>query len=119
MMKMLMVVVPKKNGDDLLSALLEAGYSATFFETRGSMLRRSQITMFIALNETEVPKVLGIIRRSCLACGQQIHYGYGLPLTSETLDDVVVEKVMPVEDDPNVRSGAVVFIWTLDQFELP
>ena len=105
-MKMLMAVVPKKNGDDLLSLLVNAGYTATFSETRGGMLRQSQLSLFTAVKGEEVPKVLDIIR-GCCSTGINIHHGYGL-----------IDSEMREQATPSVSGGAVVFVWSLDSFSL-
>ncbi len=105
-MKMVMAIVPRKRGDDVLTALVNAGYASTFSETRGGMLRQSQLTLFTGVRNEEVPKVLEIIRESC-SSELAIHYGFGLDASGE--------------QSPGVRmpSGAVVFVWSLDRFELP
>lgn len=112
-MKMIMAVVPRKYGDDVLSSLINNGYTATYSETRGGMLRQSQLTLFIAVRSAELEKVLEIVST---ACSEQtvVHRGFGLTQTME-------------DDEPHLKnegrvlgnSGAVVFIWTLDRYELP
>ncbi len=109
-MKMVMVVVPKSCGEGLLSSLVNAGYSATYHETRGGMLRQSQLSVFIAVNETEVPKVLTVINCSCKG-GGKVHQGFGLGV----LEPLETSK----EDDLEESRSAVIFIWSLDRFELP
>ena len=56
-MKMIMAIVPRKYGDDVLSALINAGHS-NFSETRGGMLRQSQLTLFIAGSSRDVQTAL-------------------------------------------------------------
>mgnify|MGYP000845311212 FL=1 len=106
-MKMVMAVVPRKRGDDLVAALVNAGYATTFNETRGGMLRQSQLSLFIAVKAEEVSRVVSIIR-GCCSTGLSIHQGFGLveggPVRTKT---------------PAISSGAVVFVWSLDSFELP
>jgi uncharacterized protein YaaQ len=50
-MKMVMVVVPANSAEKVLNALVNAGHTATYAETRGGMLRQSQFSLFIALKE--------------------------------------------------------------------
>ncbi len=112
-MKMIMAVVPRKYGDDVLSSLINHGYTATYSETRGGMLRQSQLSLFIAVRSSELEKVLDIISTAC--AGQTIvHRGFGLTQTME--ED---EPQLKNEGRPLGSSGAVVFIWTLDRYELP
>ncbi len=112
-MKMVMAVVPRKCGDEVLASLIDSGFTATYSETRGGMLRQSQLTLFIAVRSSDLHKVLDIIRCSC--SGEiMIHRGYGLTVASE------VEEPHPVNEGKKLgHSGAVVFIWTLDPYELP
>lgn len=112
-MKMIMAVVPRKCGDEVLGSLINSGFSATYSETRGGMLRQSQLTMFIAVRSSELQKALNIISSSC--SGQiMIHRGYGMTVFGE-----VQEPPLANEGKKLGHSGAVVFIWTLDPYELP
>lgn len=108
-MKMMMVVLPRKKGDDFLSALINAGFTATYCETRGGMLRQSQLTLHIAVKENNVNEILNLIKSSC-AVGVRIHHGYGI---SEPVEPNAAEPDLPG------RSDAVVFVWSLDQFVIP
>ncbi len=101
---MIMAVVPKNSGDPVLDALINAGYTATFSETRGGMLRQSQLTLFIAVKEAEVPIILDILRSECKTKGK-IHKETGL------------HHFDPTQKPTIVLGGAVVFIWSLEQFE--
>ena len=103
-MRMMMAVVPKNQGEAVLDALVNAGYTATFSETRGGMLRQSQLSLFIAVKEEEVSVVLDILKAHCKS-HTQVHHGNS-----------------PQRFDPNAQhaiaiGGGVVFIWTLEQFE--
>lgn len=109
-MKMMMIVLPRKSGESFLAALINAGFTATYSETRGGMLRQSQLTLFIAVNEDNVEKVIAIIRESCSVC-VRLHHGFG-----------ITQSAYIVEEDASSEvgaSGAVVFIWSLDGFEMP
>ena len=109
-MKMMMVVLPRRKGDDFLTALINAGYTATYSETRGGMLRQSQLTLYIAVKEDHVKDVIGLIRSSC-SMEARIHYGYGIsePVETNGQSGTTVPG----------QSGAVVFIWSLDRLEIP
>lgn len=108
-MKMIMAIVPKKNGDDVLSALTNAGFTATFSETRGGLMRQSQLTLFIAVRNSDVQTALNVITESCNGI-ESIHHGYGLRADCE-----------PHMENEGVtlgKSSAVVFIWALDKFQV-
>ena len=108
-MKMVMAIVPKKYGEDVLSALINAGFTATYSETRGGMLRQSQYTLYIAVRSSDVQAALNVITDSCNAI-ETIHPGYGLRGDCEPH--------MANEGAPLGKSAAVVFIWTLDKFQV-
>ena len=110
---MVMAVVPRKCGDEVLASLIDSGFTATYQETRGGMLRQSQLTMFIAVRSSDLQKALDII--SCSCSGEiMIHRGYGLTVAGE------VDEPHPVNEGKKLgHSGAVVFIWTLDPYDLP
>ncbi|MCJ7694047.1 MAG: cyclic-di-AMP receptor [Anaerolineaceae bacterium] len=104
-MKMVMAVVPKKSGESVLNALVNAGYSATFIESRGGMLRQSQLSLFIAVNASEVPKILEIIKANC-------------KLRSENA--IGANKLRRYSEGQKPSSdlgGAITFVWSLDQVE--
>jgi uncharacterized protein YaaQ len=108
-MKMVMAVVPKKYGENLLSDLVHAGFSTTFYETRGGMLRQSQLTMLTAVKDDEVSKILNVIKSSGSTQNRHIYYGYGLKSKGTNISST---------DEIQTRGGVVIFIWSLDQFEL-
>ena len=108
-MKMIMAIVPKKYGEDVLSALINAGFTATFSETRGGMLRQSQYSLFIATRSSDVQTALNIITDSCNEI-EAIHRGYGL--------EADTEPHMTNDGLPLGKSAAVVFIWMLDKFQV-
>ena len=101
---MIMAVVPKNSGDAVLDALINAGYTATFSETRGGMLRQSQLSLFIAVKEAEVPAILNILKSQCKTKAR-IHNEQG------------PHHFDPTRQPAILLGGAVVFIWALDYFE--
>ncbi len=94
MMKMIMAVIPRDQSNQLLQSLVEAGYSATFTESRGGMLRQSQQMLFIVVDEDQVEGVLEIF-----------HGGQG-----ERSRHAAEEKEIS-------RSGRVVFVWNIERVE--
>jgi uncharacterized protein YaaQ len=103
MKKMLMVVVPHEEAEYVLDALIKAGHSATFTETRGGMLRQSQLTLYIAIEEEQLEEVLGIVRDNCHV---EVQVGSSSQGNERSLGPVPVTTGL---------GGAVVFIWNLEQ----
>ncbi|MEL7645324.1 MAG: cyclic-di-AMP receptor [Anaerolineaceae bacterium] len=108
-MKMIMAIVPKQYSDDVLSALINAGFTATYSETRGGVLRQSQTTLFIAVRTSDVQTALSLITDSCMEI-VSIHHRYG--------PEADTDAHMVNEAAPLGKSAAVVFIWTLDKFQV-
>ena len=94
MMKMVMAVVPRDHSEDLLQALVDAGYSTTFTESRGGMLRQSQEMLFIVVDEDQVDSVLEIVHE-----GEE------------------ARKHQDAEGEEIRKSGRVVFVWHIDRVE--
>jgi len=94
MMKMVMAVVPRDQSEELLQDLVEAGFSATFTESRGGMLRQSQQMLFIVVDEEQVEDVLGIVHEGKEA-----------------------RKHQEAEGEEIRKSGRVVFVWEIDRVE--
>jgi len=100
---MVMAIMPRDEAERILRALVAAKYTATFMETRGGMLRQAQMTLFIAVEEEDLDKVLSIIENTCRS-------------------EVVVEAVegeetsAPMPARPRL-GGAVVFVWNIERSE--
>ena len=105
-MKMVMAVVPRDETESVLQALVAGGFTATFTDSRGGMLRQAQQMLFIAVNKEDLEEVMAVIRDSCHS-------------------HVRVEAEPAGEDIPPSLSGslttrvggAVVFIWDIDRCE--
>ena len=65
MNKIVMAAIPHDEAEHVLDALINAGYSATFIETKGGMLRQSQYTLFAAVSSETLDDVCEIIKNSC------------------------------------------------------
>jgi uncharacterized protein YaaQ len=106
MKKMVMTVVPRDGAEDLLNALVNGGYTATFMESRGGMLRQSQLSLFTAVDGEELDKVLSIVRNNCrsevIVESQGSAQSYSFGQTSMTTG----------------VGGAVIFIWNIDRIEI-
>ena len=106
-MKMVMAVVPRDDTECVLQALVAAGHTATFVESRGGVLRQAKKMLFIAVQEKDLDQVLAIIEDSC-HCQEQAAAGgsEGGPLSPEPA---------PVTAG---MGGTPVFVWDLDRFEI-
>lgn len=106
MKKMIMAVIPRDEAEQVLDALINAGHTATFSETKGGMLRQSQYTLFTAVDETDVDMVCQVIQSNCTQ--------------SVTVDDELEDELnaaASVDDSARV-GGAIVFIWDIAKVEI-
>jgi len=102
-MKMVMAIMPRGEAERVLQALVAAKYTATYVETRGGMLRQAQMTLFIAVEEEDLDRVLGIIENTCRS-----------EAVVETVEEEEAPAPMPVK--PRL-GGAVVFVWNIERSE--
>jgi uncharacterized protein YaaQ len=104
MNKMVMAVIPRDEAEHVLDALINAGFSATFMETKGGMLRQSQYSLFTAVSTETLDNVLDIIKNSCK--------------TDIALDEDDLTKQEILENSGAQKlGGAVIFVWDLDRLE--
>ena len=103
-MKMVMAVVPRDEAGHVLEALVAAGYTATFSDSRGGMLRQAQQMLFIAVEKQDLEKVLTIIHDNCHS---QVAVEPSESATPFSLGPAPVTAEL---------GGAVVFIWDLDRY---
>jgi uncharacterized protein YaaQ len=104
-MKMVMAVVPSDSAERVLDALINAGHTATYAETRGGMLRQSQYSLFIAVNANQLEEVLTLIRENCRTQVQ---------LNAKPAQEGGSSGPSPVTAD---LGGAVAFIWDINRIE--
>ena len=103
-MKMVMAVVPKEEANDVINELVDEGLTATFAESRGGVLHQASNTLFVAVEDSDLDKVLTIVSRSCHSCVSLERVGASgesLPSTAPQRADV---------------GGAAVFVWDLLSF---
>lgn len=101
-----MAVIPRDEAEMALDALISAGYTATFMETKGGMLRQSQYTLFIAVKDKDLKKVCGIIQENCTV---QIN---------NMEDEIEHEDLLNDEPSTDKIGGAIIFIWNLSKVEI-
>ena len=103
---MVMAIVPRDEAGYVLNALIAAGYTATFIESRSGVLRQAQQMLFIGVQDENLEQVLGIIRDNChshvaVESGEPVESPFSLGPTPVTAE----------------LGGAVVFIWNLERHE--
>jgi uncharacterized protein YaaQ len=103
--KMVMAVIPRDEAETVLDALISAGYTATFMETKGGMLRQSQYSLFIAVKNENLDKVCSIIKENCTVQVNDIN------------DEIEREELLE-EDIAEKIGGAIIFIWELNKVEI-
>jgi uncharacterized protein YaaQ len=107
---MIMAVVPRDEAEYVLHALIAAGHTATFTESRGGILRQAQYTLFIAVDDEDVKKVLTIIDENCHS---QVLFEPEGGMTSPA------SLALPPRGTGTARvGGAVIFVWDLERFEI-
>ncbi len=105
-MKMVMAVVPRDEAGRVIEALVAAGHTATFSESRGGALRQAQQTLFIAVEKKNLERVLSIIRKTCRS-----------RVTLERAESAPALFPAPAPSTAEV-GGAVVFVWDIERFEI-
>lgn len=103
-MKMVMAIVHRDETAHLLEALIAAGHTATFNESRGGVLRQASNTLFIAVQANRLQEVLEIIRENCRS--------------NVSADVECGPSDMPPSRSWTQVGGAVVMVWSLEQFEI-
>jgi uncharacterized protein YaaQ len=102
--KMVMAIVGREESGLVLEALIVAGYTATFGDSRSGVLRQAKQTLFIGVEAERLEDVLSIIRDNCRSHVE----------TREAEADAVVPTT-PRRTFAEVGS-AVVFVWDIDRF---
>lgn len=100
MKKMIMAIVPRDQAKLLLDCLVDAGYSATFTESRGGMLRQSQQMLFIVVDAGKVDDVMRIFSGDSKHCSGRRTFG--------DAEEAVQERGV---------NDTVVFVWDIDRME--
>ena len=103
-MKMVMAVVKRDLTEPVLASLLKAGFTATFSESRGGMLRQSQNILYVAVDKQHLADVLTIIK--------------GVFHKDSAIDGSpgAAEGIKTSASESN-NGNAVLFIWDLDSIE--
>ena len=104
--KMVMTIIEREEADDVLEALISAGYTPTIFgESRGGVLRQARPTLFIGVEDDKLDDVLSIIRGYCRS-----HVSLESTEADATVEGAPTRTVAEV-------GSAVVFVWDINRFE--
>ena len=103
--KMIMAVIPRDEAEKVLDTLINNGFTATFAETKGSMLRQSQYTLFIATKSNNVDQICELINNNCME-------------DIEISDQGLAEQELAEESGSAKVGGAAVFIWDLKSIKI-
>lgn len=102
-MKMIMVVVPKEQSDEVISQLVAEGHTATLVESKGGALRQTSQLMFIVVDDNDLEHILDTIGGSCRSD------------VSVMETEAESGLLQPAGHRAPQVGGAVVFVWTLDE----
>lgn len=102
MNNMVMAIIPREEAEIVMSALLEAGHTATFVETKGGVFRQSQFTMFIVVDDQNLDTICKLIESNCKV---------DMEIEAEGISQESNESF----PSANKLGGAVVFVWKLNQ----
>lgn len=72
-MKLVFTVVQGKDADGLLAALLEEGFRVTQINSAGGFLRDSNATFLTGVEDTDVPRVLQVVKDNCYTRTQYVN----------------------------------------------
>lgn len=100
---MVMVVVPVNSLDNVLDALVNAGFTATYGKTKGGMLQQSQYSLFIAVENEQVNTILQIIKGNCRNF---------IEMETDRSEDDLGDTQTQITAD---FGGAVAFIWDINE----
>jgi uncharacterized protein YaaQ len=64
LMKLLIFVTDDAHADDTVDALVEQGLRVTRLATTGGFLRRGNTTLLVGVEDTQVERTLGIVRKA-------------------------------------------------------
>jgi uncharacterized protein YaaQ len=104
-MKMVMAVVAREEAETVLRELISRGHTATYTESRGGILRQSQLTLFVAVQEAQLEEVLCVVRDHCRR-----------NVNVECEDSAPPDGTRAPRVSASV-GGSVIFVWDLTSFE--
>jgi uncharacterized protein YaaQ len=106
-MKLILAIVHDEDGNKVLAALNNAGFSVTKLATTGGFLRAGNMTLLVGTEEENVDRVLEIIKDKC-----QTRKHITTTPVSAGMTGMFTH--YPVEVDVG---GATIFVVDVDRFE--
>ncbi len=103
-MKMLTVIVNKKDAGALAEALSSKGFMFTEIGSTGGFLRAGNTTLILGVEDSRVDEALDIIRQKAGRRVQSYPNYNGTPQQSQTMTEILI-------------GGATVFVTSVDRFE--
>lgn len=110
-MKMVYAIVHSEDGDAVTDALTTEGYFVTKLATTGGFLRRGNTTLLIGVEETEVDKVIEIVKKES---GKREQILYNMPYTQTGGIPITGYGSVPTMADVG---GATIFVMDVERFE--
>ena len=104
-MKLVLAIVNKDDGDEVITALSDSGYSVTKLASTGGFLRSGNSTILVGTEDENVENVCGIIKEKSHARTELIAHTSFFP---NMLSSMPVE--VPV-------GGATIFVLDVDRWE--
>jgi len=106
--KLVVAVVHNEDARVLIDALLAREYRATWLHSSGGLLKPSNATILVGVEEAQIDEVVGIVRENCRARTQTLS---PIPPIMEPGEFFMP---YPVEVE---MGGAVIFVLPIDRFE--
>jgi uncharacterized protein YaaQ len=121
-MKMVMAIIDREEANRVLEALIAAGYTATFNDSRSGFLRQSKQMLFIGVDAARVDDVLAIIENNCRSHVESRESEAKPDADAESGVTSLSLDTAPVPGAPLRRTfaevgSAAVFVWDIDRFE--
>ena len=107
-MKLLVAVVHNEDARVLIDALLKHEFRATWLHSSGGLLKQSNATILVGVDDEKVDQIVSLIRENCKARTQTVS---PIPPIMEP-----GEFFMPYTIEVEV-GGAVIFVLPIDRFE--
>lgn len=107
-MKLVIAIVQDSDLDDILESLTQSGFIATQIHSAGGFLREPNVTLFIGVDENDVPEVVSIVDANSKARRMFVN-----PLMPTA---PVPESEHFNGDSSSVRVGASVFVVNVERF---
>ena len=106
-MKLILAIVNSEDGNKVLGALSEAGFSVTKLATTGGFLRAGNITLIVGTEEERVEEAISIFKERCRT---RKH----IMTTPISAGMAGVYTPQPIEVE---IGGATIFVTDVDRFE--